>query len=97
MYPVQFELPPSVKGQGPTLATLVEVAHILEKARHGPPISLAEIGRRMAAKQVRHATIKASVEFLQQMGYVVQGSKGVLWTYNPDARLWQDTVRFPED
>lgn len=86
MYPVQLELPTSVKGQGPTLSTLVEVAHILEDGRHDAPLSLAEIGRRMEAKQTRHATVRACVEFLCQLGYVVQGSKGALWVYNPNTR-----------
>jgi hypothetical protein len=86
MYPVQLELPPSVKGQGPTMATLVEVAHILEAAKREAPMSLAEIGRRMEAKQTRHATVKACVDFLCQLGYVVQGSKGALWAYHPKAQ-----------
>ncbi len=87
MYPVQLELPRSVKGQGPTMATLVEIAHILEGAKTESPMSLAEIGRRMEAKQTRHATVRACVEFLAQLGYVAQGSKGALWVYSPSARL----------
>ncbi len=83
-----LELPESVKGNGPTLVTLVEVGQILEAARHEPPLSLAEIGRRMEAKRVRHSTLRASVDFFARLGFVTVGSKGVLWTHTRDARFW---------
>lgn len=81
-----LELPASVKDQGPTMATLVEVGQILETAAEEPPLSLAEIGRRMSAKRVRHATVRACVDFLEHLGYVTVGSKGVEWTYASDPR-----------
>lgn len=84
-----LELPDSVKDQGPTMATLVEVGQILETAAGEPPLSLAEIGRRMSAKRVRHATVRACVDFLEALGYLTIGSKGVQWTYNPDPRFWE--------
>ena len=83
-----LELSESVEGNGPTLATLVEVGQILEAAKHEPPLSLAEIGRRMEAKRVRHSTLRASVDFLARLGFVTRGSKGVLWTHARDARFW---------
>ncbi len=83
-----LELPESVEGNGPTLATLVEVGQILEAAKREPPLSLAEIGRRMEAKRVRHSTLRASVDFLARLGFVTVGSKGVLWTHTRDARFW---------
>lgn len=92
MIPVQLELPPSIKGNGPTLRTLVEVAHILEAAKGEAPLSLAEIGRRMEAKQVRHKTVRECVDFLKQQGYLVEGSKGVIWAYNPNPELWENSV-----
>lgn len=81
-----LELPDSVKDQGPTMATLVEVGQILETAAGEPPLSLAEIGRRMSAKRVRHMTVRACVDFLVQLGFVTEGSKGVEWTYAKDPR-----------
>ena len=84
-----LELPESVEGNGPTLATLVEVGQILEAAKHEPPLSLAEIGRRMEAKRVRHSTLRASVGFLARLGFVTVGSKGVLWTHTRDALFWE--------
>ena len=88
---MELQLPASVQGNGPTLRTVVDVGRILSDA--GAPLSLAEIGRRMPAKQVRHAAIRASVDFLAQLGYVTLGSKGALWTHNPDPRLWQAADR----
>ncbi len=70
------------------MATLVEIGQILETAKREPPLSFAEIGRRMAAKRVRHATVRASVEFLARLGFVTVGSHGVQWTHTRDARFW---------
>ncbi|MFQ5838321.1 MAG: hypothetical protein ACE5HJ_06010 [Thermoplasmata archaeon] len=70
------------------MATLVEVGRILEAAKHEPPLTLAEIGRRMRAKRVRHSTLRATVDFLGQLGFVTAGSKGVQWTHTRDARFW---------
>jgi hypothetical protein len=70
------------------MATLVEVAHILEAARLEPPLSLAEVGRRMDAKRVRHATVRSCVDFLEGLGYVTTGSKGVQWTLTRHEKLW---------
>lgn len=83
-----MRLPDTVEGNGPTLATLVEVGRILEQARREPPLSLAEVARRMAAKRVRHATVRAAVDFLTQLGFVTRGSKGVQWTHTRDPAFW---------
>jgi hypothetical protein len=85
---MMLEMPPRSAGKGPTMATLVEVSHILERARAEGPISLAEVGRRMAAKRVRHSAIRMSVDLLKQMGFVMEGSKGVHWTFNRDPKFW---------
>lgn len=97
---MQLELPPSAEGRGPTLATVVEVARILEAAKEGPPLSLAEVGRRMAAKRVRHSAVRASVDFLAQLGFVTRGSRGVQWTHTRDDRFWKagrEGVPLPEE
>lgn len=84
-----MELPRSVRGDGPRMATLVEIGQILERAQDEAPLSLAEIGRRMSAKRTRHETIRASVDFLERLGFVIAGTKGVLWTYNPSKKFWK--------
>jgi hypothetical protein len=88
-----LELPESVAGRGPSLASLVEVAQILESARGEPPLSLAEVGRRMPAKRVRHSTVRACVDFLEGLGYVTRGSKGAQWTFVRDEKLWRTILR----
>lgn len=80
LYPPAQEVVPS-----PRLATVHEVARILQAAakRDEGPISLAEIGRRLPAKRVRHETVRACVDELKLLGFATQGSKGVLWTLAP--------------
>ncbi|HUR69635.1 MAG TPA: hypothetical protein VM370_10345 [Candidatus Thermoplasmatota archaeon] len=84
-----MELPASVKGEGPRMATLVEVGGILEAAQDEAPLSLAEIERRMSAKRVRHETLRASVDFLHRLGFVTLGSQGVQWTHQPHYKFWR--------
>ena len=71
------------------MATVVEIGRILEGARSEAPLSLAEIERRMKAKRVRHETLRASVDFLSQLGLVTLGSKGAQWTHTDDATFWK--------
>lgn len=84
-----MELPPSVTKNGPTMAQIVEIGRILEKAAEEPPLSLAEIGRRMSAKRVRHSTVRACVDFLARVGVITTGSKGAQWTFRSDERFWK--------
>lgn len=85
---VLMELPRSVQKNGPTMAQIVEIGRILEAAAEEPPLSLAEIGRRMSAKRVRHSTVRACVDFLSRIGVVTTGSSGAQWTHEPGERFW---------
>lgn len=84
-----MELPESVRGDGPRMSTVVEVGGILEAAEGEPPLSLAEIGRRMSAKRVRHEAVRASVDFLHRLGFVTVGSKGAQWTHTTNESFWR--------
>lgn len=78
-------------GPSPTLATLHEVERILRKARARDegPLSLAEVERRMEAKQVRHATLRACVDELVRLGFATEDdAEGVLWTLHEDPQFW---------
>jgi hypothetical protein len=77
VYPPEREASPS-----PRLATVHAVARVLKAAAEVDegPISLAEIGRRLPAKRVRHETVRACVDELTLLGFVTEGSKGVMWT-----------------
>ena len=79
-------LPPKIVGRGPTLATMHEIERILREA--DGPISLNEIKRRMSAKAVRHQTVRQATNEFRRLGFVAEGSKGVVWVLNPSPKLW---------
>ena len=83
----QIPLPPQIEGRGPTLATLHEIETILRHA--DGPISINEIKRRMRAKVVRHGKVRASIEEFKRFGFVVEGSRGVIWSLNVDPQAWK--------
>lgn len=76
---MRLEVPEPPIDANPRLSTLLEVEAILvENLLHWEgPLSFAEIGRRMHAKRVRPAVIRACVQELARQGRVVIGSKGV--------------------
>ncbi len=54
------------------------------------PLSFAEIARRMKAKSVRHATVRACVDELKRFHLVTEDSKrGVMWTLHEDSDFWK--------
>ncbi len=84
-------LPREVKGPSPVLRTLHEVEVLLRKAvaNDEDPLSLAEIERRMQAKSVRHATIRACVDELKRLHLVTEDPRrGVMWTFHEDPGFW---------
>lgn len=76
-YPPRHEPSPS-----PRLSTVHAVAHVLKDAAAADegPLSLAEVGRRLPAKRVRHATLRACVDELKLLGFATEGANGVMWT-----------------
>lgn len=91
VYPPETEASPS-----PRMSTVHAVAAILKEAnaQDEEPLSLAEIGRRLPAKRVRHETIRACVDELALLGFVTEGSKGVMWTLASSAS--RDATGFTE-
>jgi hypothetical protein len=84
-------MPPKLESRGPTLSTMHEVERILRAA--DGPLSMNEIKRRMAAKVVRHEAVRLAVDEYKRLGFVVEGSKGVVWVLNLSPRLWSGTWR----
>jgi sirohydrochlorin ferrochelatase len=84
VYPPEEEPSPS-----PRMSTVHAVARILKESAEADedPLSLAEIGRRLPAKRVRHETVRACVNELKLLGFASEGSKGVLWTLASPAVL----------
>jgi Fe2+ or Zn2+ uptake regulation protein len=63
-----------------------EVERILRKA--DGPLSLNEIKRRMSAKAVRHRTVRQVINEFRRLGFIAEGSKGIVWTLNLSPKLW---------
>ena len=80
-----LRMPPKMEARGPTLATMHEIERILRTA--DGPLSLNEIKRRMSAKIVRHEAVRLAVDEFKRLGFVVEGSKGVVWVLNLSPEL----------
>ncbi len=65
-------------GHSPTLNTVLMVESILKNA--GEILTIAEIKKRLP-KQVMHQTLLHILDYLQQSGKIVIGTKGVLWIF----------------
>lgn len=76
---MQLAVPRPPPDANPRLSTLLEVEAILvENLKHWEgPLSYAEISRRMRAKRVRPAVIRACIHELSRQGRAIVGSKGV--------------------
>ncbi|MEK6976719.1 MAG: hypothetical protein AABY18_10320 [Candidatus Thermoplasmatota archaeon] len=76
-----IEKPPVQMKANPTLETVHAVERVLRDAheRREPPLSYAEIERRMPAKRVRFEALQASVMELARHRLAVVGSDGISW------------------
>ena len=83
---VALPRPPKLEGRGPTLSTLHEIECILRDADGS--LSLNEIKRRMSAKAARHSMVRQAVDEFKRLGFVVEGSKGVMWVLNLSPKIW---------
>ncbi len=86
-----LERPKPTKGPSPTLTTVHRIENILRDAAENdePPLSHAEIARRLPAAKTRPATVKAAVNHLGRFGLVAEGSKGVMWVLASD-EVWNE-------
>lgn len=83
--------PAPVEGPVPRLDTLHEIETILRRAHAEDegPLRLAEVKRRMAAKAVRHSTVRACIDELKRLHLVTEDEKrGVMWTLHEDPDFW---------
>lgn len=78
---MQLQRPKPTAGPSPTLTTVHRIENILrDAAAEGePPLSYAEIARRLPAAKTRPETVKTAVAELKRFGLVAEGSKGVMW------------------
>jgi len=72
------------KPHSPTLETIRMVERTLKDAQQ--VIKLAELKRRLPRK-VMHSTLVRIIDYLQEGGKILIGTKGILWVYIPPAEL----------
>ena len=68
----------------PSLKTVLMVESVLREAEE--PLSRSEIKRRLPA-QIMHQTLNLILKYLENRGMIIDGPKGILWTYNPSKKL----------
>ncbi len=68
----------------PNLKTVLMVEDVLQKADE--PLSRNEILRRMPKKTIRQ-TLNVILDYLEHSGKIIDGEKGITWTFNPSKKL----------
>ncbi|MFA5896704.1 MAG: hypothetical protein WC985_07350 [Thermoplasmata archaeon] len=79
-------MPPEMDRRGPTLETLHMIETVLRKSEE--PLSLNRI-KALLPRKVMHPVLREAIEHYKRLGCVAEGSKGVLWTLNPDTEFWK--------
>ena len=64
----------------PTLKTVLQVEKVLKEAQL--PLTRYQIWKRLK-KSVMKQTINVIIEYLEKRGLIVDGEKGIIWTYQP--------------
>lgn len=70
----------------PTLNTVMMVEKTLREAEE--QVTVAELKRKLP-KQIMHQTLIAILDYLQMNGKILIGTKGILWIYEPDPKIWE--------
>jgi hypothetical protein len=79
-------LPPAMDHEGPTLRTLHTIEAVLRNSVE--PLGLDRIGR-FLPRRVAYKVLREAVEHYKRLGFVAEGSKGVLWTLNSEPEFWK--------
>ncbi|HIH25562.1 hypothetical protein J4476_06065 [Candidatus Woesearchaeota archaeon] len=80
----QIQLKKQSSEHSPTLNTILMVEKVLEKDKD--LLSVAEIKRRLP-KKIMHKTLLQVLDYLQNSGKILIGTKGVLWVYTDSKEL----------
>ena len=68
----------------PSLRTVLMVEKVLKEAEL--VLTREQIKKRLP-KQIMHQTLNVILKYLEDSGKILDGRKGVLWTYNPSPKL----------
>ena len=82
----QIPLPPFVDREGPTLRTLHELETILWSSE--APMTVSHIKRRLP-RTVTARAVRDTIDHFERLGFVSEGSKGVMWTLNTNRGFWK--------
>ena len=87
----QIPLPPFAYREGPTLGTLHELETILRSSE--APMTVSHIKRRLP-RMVAATALREAIDHYRRLGFVSEGSKGVMWTLNTDRGFWKLALRW---
>lgn len=68
----------------PSLKTVLMVEKTLKKANK--LLSREQLKEKLP-KKIMHQTLNIILEYLEESGKIMDGRKGILWIYNPSAKL----------
>src|SRR2546427_7040884 len=85
----QTPLPPFVYREGPTLRTLHELETILRSSE--TPKTVSHIMKRLP-RMIAATALREAIDHYRRLGFVSEGSKGVMWTLNTDREFWESAL-----
>ena len=68
----------------PTLKTVLMVEDVLKKAN---TLMTREKLKSKLPTKIMHQTLNVILKYLEDSGKILDGRKGILWTYNPSPKL----------
>jgi len=68
----------------PNLKTVIMVENVLREAEL--TLTREELKKRLPTKTM-HQTLNVILDYLEKRGLIVDGHKGILWTYNESPKL----------
>ena len=77
----------------PNLKTMLMVEKVLKEAE--TTLTREEIKERLPT-QIMHQTLNVILNYMEQRGLILDGHKGILWTYNDSKKLSEAISRGTE-
>ncbi len=77
----------------PNLKTVLMVEKVLKEAELA--LTREELKKRLPT-QIMHQTLNVVLEYLEKRGLIIDGHKGILWTYNDSHKLGHAIARGTE-
>ena len=68
----------------PNLKTVLMIEDVLKNSNR---LLTREKLKKKLPKQIMHQTLNIILKYLEDSGKIIDGRKGILWTYNPSSKL----------